>query len=181
MDAVAPVEGFATRLWPVSSDRPRDDRAVGLRETRSDSPSRLISVVCYAFHAETTRRFESRLSGDDDADDPIWFIERLADRELAFALPFGGAWFDIGSLDGYVDAFSWRFGGGAAVRGSDLGESVDGTRATTGADPALEHTVVPHEVMRTDRATQSSIVGSGAEAPGFGFSNARTGANVSVA
>ncbi|ELZ30300.1 Nucleotidyl transferase [Halosimplex carlsbadense 2-9-1] len=162
------------------------DRVVEFREKPSDPPSTLVSIACYAFPAETVGQFETYLSGDNNPDEPGWFIEWLIDREPVFAFPFEGAWFDIGTPDGYLDAFSWHLDGAtivhpeATVRNSDLGANVHVMRGATVVDSALEHTVVFPDVKLTDSELHSSIVDTRAELTGVTLSDAQVGANTSL-
>ncbi|WP_123538519.1 sugar phosphate nucleotidyltransferase [Halosimplex salinum] len=162
------------------------DRVVEFEEKPSDPPSTLVSIACYAFPAETIDLFDTYLSGDNNPDEPGWFVEWLLGRDPVFAFSFEGAWFDIGTPDGYLDAFSWSLDGEtlvhpeATVRDSRLRENVHVMRGATVTDSTLERTVVFPDATLSSCETQSAIVDEGTELHSVTLSNAQIGANTSL-
>ncbi|AWB27106.1 sugar phosphate nucleotidyltransferase [Halococcoides cellulosivorans] len=162
------------------------DRVTEFQEKPDDPPSTLVSIACYAFTAETLGLFETYLSGDNNPDEPGWFITWLIDREPVRAFPFEGAWFDIGTPDGYLDAVSWYLDGGtlvhpdARVEDSDLGANVHVMEGATVTDSTLERSVVfPNATLRSCQIF-SSIIDQNTQLEEVTLSNAQIGAYTSL-
>ena len=105
------------------------DRVVDFQEKPDDPKSTLVSIACYAFPADAIR-FGEYLSGDNNPDEPGWFIQWLVDRGSVRPFSFDGIWYDIGTADSYLEAVEFALDGGsivsddATVTDSDIGENV---------------------------------------------------------
>ncbi|MFW6436230.1 MAG: sugar phosphate nucleotidyltransferase [Halococcoides sp.] len=162
------------------------DRVVEFQEKPDDPPSTLVSIACYAFSAETLGLFETYLAGDTNPDEPGWFITWLIDREPVRAFPFDGAWFDIGTPEGYLDAVSWYLDEGtlvhpsATVEDSELGPDVHVMAGATVEDSKLERTIVfPDATLRSCQIF-SSIIDEKTTLEEVTLSNAQIGAYTSL-
>ncbi|MFB6130667.1 MAG: NDP-sugar synthase, partial [Salinigranum sp.] len=83
------------------------DRVVDFQEKPEDPKSTLVSIACYAYPAAVLPQFEEYLAGDNNPDEPGWFVQWLQARGDVYAFSFDGAWFDIGTPESYLDAVSW--------------------------------------------------------------------------
>jgi len=163
-----------------------DDRVVAFQEKPDEPASTLVSIACYAFPAETVGLFDTYLAGENNPDEPGWFVQWLIDREPVYAFPFEGAWFDIGTPEGYLDAVSWYLDGGtlvhpdATVRNSELGENVHVMAGATVVDSTIERSVIfPDAALESCRII-SSLVDEETELEDVSLSNAQIGAHTSL-
>ncbi|MEF8812408.1 MAG: NDP-sugar synthase [Halovenus sp.] len=158
------------------------DRVVDFQEKPADPPSTLVSIACYAFPAEDVR-FEEYLSTGNNPDEPGWFIQWLQERCPIHAFTFDGAWFDIGTPEGYLDAVEWKLDGesvvadGATVRDSQLGTNVHVMGDATVVGSTLERTVVFPGATVTDSRLRNSIVDRDAVLDGLDTTDALVGAH----
>jgi glucose-1-phosphate thymidylyltransferase len=104
-------------------------KVVDFQEKPDDPKSTLVSIACYAFPEESVR-FEEYLSGDNNPDEPGWFIEWLQRQESVYAYSFDEPWFDIGTPEAYLEAVSWalddenQIADDAIVENCTFGENV---------------------------------------------------------
>ena len=141
-----------------------DGEAVVDFQEKPDQPaSSLVSVACYAFPAADSQ-FEAYLAGDNNPDEPGWFIQWLRKRRRIRAFTFEDAWFDIGSPDGYLDAISWKLNGDtvvaetATVENADLSGSVHIMDGATVTDATLERSIVfPEATVRSSTLCRSIV------------------------
>ncbi|MFC6836401.1 NDP-sugar synthase [Halomarina ordinaria] len=123
------------------------DRVVDFQEKPDDPKSTLVSIACYAF-PESSVRFAEYLEGDNNPDEPGWFIEWLQAEEPVYAYCFEEPWFDIGTPEAYLEAVAWALGGENRVAsdvdtdGCSLGENVHVMPGATLEDVSLSNTVV---------------------------------------
>ncbi|MFB6150811.1 MAG: sugar phosphate nucleotidyltransferase [Haloarculaceae archaeon] len=173
----------ATQYGVIAVD---DDRVTAFQEKPDDPPSTLVSIACYAFPAETMGLIDTYLSGDNNPDEPGWFIQWLIDREPVYAFSFQGAWFDIGTPEGYLDAVAWYLDGGtlvhpdATVRDSDLGQNVHVMEGATVVDSELERSVVFPDAKLSSCQIYSSIIDEETELEDVSLSNAQIGAHTQM-
>ncbi len=141
-----------------------DDQVVDFQEKPDDPKSTLVSIACYAFPADSIR-FSEYLSGDNNPDEPGWYIEWLQSREAVYTYPFDGIWFDIGTPDAYFEAVEWGLEGesliedGATVEETDVGDTVHVMDGATVTGSELEQTVVFPNADIADSALEDSIIG----------------------
>lgn len=158
------------------------DRVVDFEEKPDDPSGTLVSIGCYAFPRETLSRLSTYLEEGNDPDEPGWFVSWLQSREPTYAYTFDGAWFDIGTLESYLDAVAWQLDGE-----SRIGESVSLENATIGAnvhvmegatlvDVELERTVVFSDVTLESVDASRSVVDEGATLAHITLNDAMVGA-----
>ncbi|PSP52533.1 glucose-1-phosphate thymidylyltransferase, partial [Halobacteriales archaeon QH_3_68_24] len=137
-----------------------DDRVVEMQEKPENPDTTLVSIACYAFPAGAVR-FEEYLAGDNNPDEPGWFIQWLQDRSPVHAYTFDGAWFDIGTPGSYLETVAWELGGenlvaDATLENVDLGENVHVLGDATVVDSSLDGSVVfPGTTVRDCEVTGS--------------------------
>ncbi|MEF8887603.1 MAG: NDP-sugar synthase [Haloarculaceae archaeon] len=161
------------------------EEVVDFQEKPEDPPSTLVSIACYAFPAEAVR-FGEYLAGDNNPDEPGWFIQWLVDRESVYAFSFDGAWYDIGTPDSYLEAVEWALEGesvvadSATVEDSTVGANVHVTEGATVRDATLERSVVFPGATVTDGVVRDSLVDSEADIRGLDLSGALVGSYTQI-
>ncbi|WP_336326747.1 nucleotidyltransferase family protein [Halovenus sp. HT40] len=176
-DVGAPADASAYGVIDVDGDRVQS-----FEEKPDDPPSSLVSIACYAFPGEDVR-FDEYLAGDNNPDEPGWFIQWLQDHRPVRAFTFDGAWYDIGTPEGYLDAVAWALDGenviepGATVENTDLGTNVhimDGAQVT---DSTLDRTLVFKDAIISESTFRESIIDCESEVHGLDLAGALIGAH----
>lgn len=163
-----------------------DDRVVEFQEKPDEPKSTLVSIACYAFPSQTIELFDAYLKGENNPDEPGWFIQWLHDRQDVFAFDFDGIWFDIGTPETYLDAVAWaidddqQIADDAEVVDSTLGETVLIGSGATVTNSTLERTIVFDDVEITDASLEGSIIDEEATVADVSLSEARIGAHSKV-
>ena len=134
-------------------------------EEKPDTPaSSLISIACYGFPADTLELFDVYLDGDNNPDEPGWFLQWLQAREQVRAFTFDGAWFDIGTAGSYLDAAAYELDGDtsicptAHVENSEIGDNVQIMDGATVVDSELERAVVFPETTIRGSSIKNSLI-----------------------
>ncbi|WP_436936087.1 sugar phosphate nucleotidyltransferase [Halovenus marina] len=123
------------------------DRVVDFEEKPDDPSSTLVSIACYAFPAEDVR-FEEYLAGDNNPDEPGWFIQWLQERCPVSAFTFEEAWFDIGTPESYLDAVEWALDGESVVADSATIENATiGDNVYVMGDATIRNTILDRAVV----------------------------------
>ncbi|AEN05072.1 sugar phosphate nucleotidyltransferase [Halolamina sp.] len=162
------------------------DRIVDFQEKPDEPKSTLVSIACYAFPQETLPKFETYLAGENNPDEPGWFIQWLQSREAVHAFTFDGAWFDIGTPDSYLEAVAWKLGGenlvadDATVENSELGENVHVMSGATIEGSSVNRSVIFEDVSITDTELERSIVDESCEIKGMHLCDALIGAHSEI-
>ncbi|PSQ17556.1 glucose-1-phosphate thymidylyltransferase [Halobacteriales archaeon QS_8_69_26] len=157
------------------------DRIVDFQEKPDEPSSTLVSIACYAFPAESLGLLEEYLAGDNNPDEPGWFVQWLQSRRSTYAFSFEGAWFDIGTPESYLDAVAWHLDGdsvvedGAQVTASDVGENVHVMPGAKVRDASLERAVVFPDARIRDADVYGSVVDEHARVEGLDLSGALIG------
>ncbi len=160
-----------------------DDRVVNFQEKPDDPNSTLVSIACYGFPAETLSKFDDYLAGDNNPDEPGWFLQWLQKRGDVHAFTFDGAWFDIGTPESYLDAVSWYLGGenhvadSATVENTELGENVHVMADAEVSDSSLDESVVFRGATIRDADIRQSIIDEGTRVENLDLSGALIGAH----
>jgi glucose-1-phosphate thymidylyltransferase len=147
------------------------DRVVDFQEKPADPKSTLVSIACYAFPADAVR-FAEYLSGDNNPDEPGWYVQWLQANDEVYAYSFEEPWFDIGTPDAYLEAVAWALGGETVVAGDadltdcDLGENVHVMSGAELTDVSLTDCVVFPEATIEDSDLVDSIVDEHASVTG---------------
>ncbi|GAB3684680.1 NDP-sugar synthase [Salinarchaeum chitinilyticum] len=163
------------------------DRVVDFEEKPEQPASTLVSIACYGFPADTLGLLETYLAGDNNPDEPGWFVQWLVDREPVSAFAFDEAWFDIGTPESYLDAVSWYLDGGqlihpeAEVRESDLGENVHVMRGAEIVDTELERAIVFPDATLQSCEIRSSIIDEETVLDNLNLAGAQIGAHTRIA
>ena len=139
------------------------DRVVDFEEKPDDPPSTLVSIACYAFPADALA-FEEYLAGDNNPDEPGWFIQWLQAKRSVYAYTFDGAWFDIGTAEGYLETVAWALDGesaiesGATVANSSIDDDVHVMDGATIENATVERSVVFPDVTIENATVTGSLV-----------------------
>jgi len=163
------------------------DRVTDFEEKPDDPDSTLISIACYAYPAETLDLFEEYLAGDNNPDEPGWFVQWLQDRRAVHAFSFEGAWFDIGTPESYLDAVAWELDGdnlideGATLEDTTLGGNVQVMEGTQITDSHLDGSVVFPDATLRNCDVRDSIIDEGTHLTGIDFAGALVGAHTQIA
>jgi glucose-1-phosphate thymidylyltransferase len=161
------------------------EQVVDFQEKPDDPKSTLVSIACYAFPAESIS-FEEYLAGDNNPDEPGWYVEWLQDQESVYAYVFDGVWFDIGTPESYLEAIAWALDGDcviaedATIENTDLGENVhvmDGAHVT---DSELSGSIVFPETRIEDCSIRDSIIDEGTHIEDLDLAGALIGAHTQI-
>ena len=162
-------------------------RVVDFEEKPDKPASTLVSIACYGFPADTLGLLQTYLAGDNNPDEPGWFVQWLVDRERVNAFTFDEAWFDIGTPESYLDAVSWYLDGGqlihpsATVENSDLGENVHVMANAEIVDTELERAIVFPDATLHSCAIRSSIIDEETVLENLNLAGAQIGAHTRIA
>jgi len=153
------------------------ERVVDFQEKPDEPRSTLVSVACYAFPADSVR-FAEYLAGDNNPDEPGWYLDWLQAQEPVYAYTFEDVWFDIGEKDSYLDTVEWRLDDGsfvhpdATVQNSNLGAAVQVMAGAEVTDSTLDRTVVFPGANVHDCDIDETILDSDVELEGLRITNA---------
>ncbi|MBX0302547.1 sugar phosphate nucleotidyltransferase [Haloarcula salinisoli] len=139
------------------------DEIVDFQEKPDNPKSTLVSIACYAFPADAIR-FDEYLAGDNNPDEPGWFIQWLVDQGSVRPFSFDDVWYDIGTADSYLEAVEFALEGGqiiaddATVENSKLGDNVHVLPGATIKNSSVENTVVFQDASITDADVSDSVI-----------------------
>ncbi|ELY60410.1 Nucleotidyl transferase [Natronococcus amylolyticus DSM 10524] len=162
------------------------DRVVDFQEKPDDPKSTLVSIACYAFPRDALSLFDTYLEGDNNPDEPGWFVQWLQDREPTYAYTFEGAWFDIGTPESYLDAVAWHLDGesliadSATLENATIGENVHVMDDVTLIDTELDHAVVFPEATIENGGVRRSIIDEGTRLEDLDLAGALIGAHTTI-
>ncbi|WP_394741330.1 sugar phosphate nucleotidyltransferase [Natronococcus roseus] len=162
------------------------DRVVDFQEKPDDPKSTLVSIACYAFPRDALTLFDTYLEGDNNPDEPGWFVQWLQDREPTYAYTFEGAWFDIGTPESYLDAVAWHLEGdsliadSATLENATIGENVHVMDDVTLIDTELDHAVVFPEATIENGGVRRSIIDEGTRLEDLDLAGALIGAHTTI-
>lgn len=144
-------------------------RVVDFQEKPDHPASTLVSIACYAFPADTLPSLDEYLAGDNNPDEPGWFIQWMQSRQRVDAFTFDGAWFDIGTPESYRDAVKWHLDGdtkvadSATVRDSDIGENVHVMPGAEVINSSVESSIIFPDTTVQNATLSESIIDEEAE------------------
>ena len=159
------------------------DRVVDFQEKPSDPRSTLVSIACYIFPRSVLSQFGEYLSGDNNPDEPGWFVQWLRSRRPVHAFTFDEAWFDIGTPESYLEAVAWKLDGdniveeSATVTNSDLGENVHVMAGATVEDSEVDRSIVFENATIHECTIRDSIIDEETSVSGLDLSSALIGAH----
>ncbi|WP_114578049.1 sugar phosphate nucleotidyltransferase [Saliphagus sp. LR7] len=162
------------------------DRVVDFQEKPDNPASTLVSIACYAFPRESVSLLSEYLAGDNNPDEPGWFVQWLVDREPTYAFTFEGAWFDIGTPESYLEAVRWQLEGEsivadtARVEDSTIGADVHVMDGATVEGSHLEGSLVFPEATIRDADVRRSIIDEGTVLEGLDLAGALIGAHTRI-
>ncbi|MFC6756004.1 MULTISPECIES: NDP-sugar synthase [Haloarcula] len=140
-----------------------DDEIVDFQEKPDNPKSTLVSIACYAFPADAIR-FDEYLAGDNNPDEPGWFIQWLVDQGSVRPFSFEDVWYDIGTADSYLEAVEFALEGSqivaddATVENSKLGDNVHVLSGATIKNSTVENTVVFKDASIVDADVTNSVI-----------------------
>jgi glucose-1-phosphate thymidylyltransferase len=161
------------------------DEVVDFQEKPDDPNSTLVSIACYAFPAESIR-FAEYLDGDNNPDEPGWFIQWLQAEESVHAFAFDDAWYDIGTPESYLEAVAWELDGGtliaesATVEGSEIGENVHVLPGAEVVDSTVADSVIFSEATIRDCEIHRSIIDTETHIENLDLASALIGAHTHI-
>jgi glucose-1-phosphate thymidylyltransferase len=159
------------------------ERVVDFQEKPENPTSTLVSIACYAFPAGDLDLVGEYLDGDNNPDEPGWFIQWLHTRQAVRAFAFDDAWFDIGTAESYLDAVAWTLDGeslvadDATVRNSDVGANVQVLGGAEIRDSKIRDSVVFPEATVADCDLRDSIIDENTHVEGLDLAGALIGAH----
>lgn len=162
------------------------DQVVDFQEKPDDPNSTLVSIATYAFPASVLPLFEEYLSAGENPDEPGWLIQWLQTQRGVCAFTFGGAWFDIGTPESYLDAVAWYLDGenyvadDAVVENTVLGENVHVMAGAEVIDSTLDETVVFPEVHIRGSDIRRSIIDRETDIENLDLAGALIGAHSQI-
>jgi glucose-1-phosphate thymidylyltransferase len=139
------------------------DEIVDFQEKPEDPKSTLVSIACYAFPADSIR-FDEYLAGDNNPDEPGWFIQWLVDQGSVRPFSFDDAWYDIGTPESYLEAVEFALEGesiiadDATVENSEIGDNVHVLSGATIEDSSVSDTVVFQDAHIADADVSESVI-----------------------
>ena len=161
------------------------ERVVDFQEKPEEPNSTLVSIACYAFPAESIR-FEEYLSGENNPDEPGWFLQWLQSREAVNAFVFEEPWFDIGTPESYLEAIAWELDGDsviaetADVERSTIGDNVHVMADAEIVDSTLDHSIVFEDAVVRDCEIHDTIIDEGTTIENVDLAGALLGAHTQL-
>ncbi|WP_257298962.1 NDP-sugar synthase [Haloarchaeobius sp. FL176] len=162
------------------------DRVVDFQEKPDDPKSTLVSIACYGFTAESVGLLEEYLTGDNNPDEPGWFVQWLQARQPTYAFTFEGAWFDIGTPESYLDAVAWYLDGenhiaeSATLSDTSLGENVHIMGDAEVVDSHVDNSVVFPDATIVESDIRNSIIDEKTHLDNLDLAGALIGAHTKI-
>ena len=159
-------ESIAQQIGIVDLD---GDRIVDFEEKPEEPPSTLGSIACYYFPEDQVSLFndyenhfqDSDVPADEYLDEPGRLIEWAHKRTNMYAFSFDGAWFDIGTREGYLDAMD-HVVDGSVVRGDTdncvIGDNVFIMDGATLKNVEIHNSIVFPDATIIDAEVRDSII-----------------------
>jgi glucose-1-phosphate thymidylyltransferase len=163
-----------------------NDRVVDFQEKPSNPTSSLISIACYIFPEDSLSLLDEYLAGENNPDEPGWFIQWLQARNPVHAFTFDEAWFDIGTAESYLEAVAWHLDGenriapSATVENTAVGENVHVMAGAEIRDSSLDRSVVFPEATIANSDIRSSIIDEHTQVENMDLAGALIGAHSEV-
>jgi len=163
-----------------------DSVVVNFQEKPDNPNSTLVSIACYAFPSGTLKLFDEYLAGDNNPDEPGWFIQWLQSRQDVHAFTFEDPWFDIGTPESYIEAMAWYLDGDnevhrdATIENADLRGNVHVMSGAEIVDTTLDNVVVFPDATITDCEIRNSLIDEKTEIDSLNLSGAVIGAHTQL-
>lgn len=162
------------------------ERVIDFQEKPDDPNSTLVSIACYAFPEETLALLDEYLAGDNNPDEPGWFLQWLQKREDLYAFTFDGAWFDIGTPGSYLDAVAWQLDGDdfvddtAVVENTTIGENVHVMANAELLNSSVDNSVIFPDTIVRDCDIRDSIIDENTHVENLDLAGALIGAHTQI-
>lgn len=162
------------------------NHVIDFQEKPDEPKTTLVSIACYGFPAEVLRLFDEYLAGDNNPDEPGWFIQWLQSRRRVHAFTFEEQWFDIGTPESYIDALAWKLDGdnyvhpAATIDSTELRGNVQVMADAELADSVLAETVVFPGATVTDSEIRRSLIDEQTRVDSLDLSGAVIGAHTQL-
>ncbi|MEF8771338.1 NDP-sugar synthase [Halodesulfurarchaeum sp.] len=163
-----------------------ETEVTNFQEKPDDPQSTLVSIATYAFPADSLSLLETYLEGDNNPDEPGWFIQWLQDRGPVHAFTFDGAWFDIGTPESYLDAVRWALDGDtviadtAVLEDTSVGENVHVMANAEIANSHVSNAVIFPQATIRNCEVRDSIIDEQTCIEHIDFSGALIGAHTEI-
>jgi glucose-1-phosphate thymidylyltransferase len=146
-----------------------ETKITGFKEKPDEPPSTLASTACYFFPQDQLSLFDeyeehfkqTDVPADQYLDEPGRLIEWAHKKTPMYAYSFEGDWFDIGTVEGYLDSTGTLLGDSlikGEVEDSRIGDNVVVMEGATVKDSRLENTIVFPNAHIEDSEVRGSIV-----------------------
>lgn len=163
-----------------------DDEVTDFQEKPDRPASTKVSIACYAFPADELAALDAYLEGENNPDEPGWFLAWLQARQPVYAFSFDGAWYDIGTPDSYLEAVAWYLDGesyvesGAEVTGSNIGQNVHVMSGAAVRDADIEESVIFGDAVVSSCELRRCIIDEETEINGIDLNGALIGAHTQI-
>lgn len=146
-----------------------DEEITGFKEKPENPPSTLASTACYFFPGDQLSLFDeyeehfkqTEIPADQYLDEPGRLIEWAHKKTPMYAYSFEGDWFDIGTVEGYLDSTKAILGDSlidGEIEDSRIGENVVIMEGATVVNSRLENTIVFPNAHIEDSEVRRSII-----------------------
>lgn len=146
-----------------------DTEITGFKEKPENPPSTLASTACYFFPGDQLSLFDeyeehfkqTDIPADQYLDEPGRLIEWAHKKTPMYAYSFEGDWFDIGTVEGYLDSTQALLGDSlidGEIEDSRIGENVVIMEGATVVNSRLENTIVFPGAHIEDSEVRRSII-----------------------
>ncbi len=131
----------------------RSNKIKGFKEKPDEPPSTLASTACYYFDKDNINLFhkyeehfkEKGVPKEEYLDEPGRLIEWAHKQTNMYAYSFTGDWFDVGTINGYLEAISKVTENNlieGETQGCDIGENVVIMKGAVVERSSIENTIV---------------------------------------
>lgn len=148
-----------------------DDRITDFEEKPEEPPSTLASIAMYYFPEEKLSLFKeyeqhfqkTDVPADQYLDEPGRLLEWAHNRTPTYAFSFDGYWFDVGTPQGYLDAFDTVVDGNinnasTTVKASQIGDNVFIMEGAELEGSRVENSIIFPDTRIKDSEVRNSII-----------------------
>ncbi|MFQ3308079.1 MAG: glucose-1-phosphate thymidylyltransferase [Candidatus Nanohaloarchaea archaeon] len=150
------------------------DKITDFKEKPNNPPSTLASTACYYFPKDQLSLFneyeehfkKTELTADQYLDEPGRLIEWAHNQTPMHAYSFEGDWFDIGTVEGYLDSTKALIGDSlieGEVEDTRIGENVVIMEGAKVVNSRLDNTIVFPDAHIEDSEVRRSIIDNDVE------------------
>ncbi|PSH00139.1 MAG: glucose-1-phosphate thymidylyltransferase [Nanohaloarchaea archaeon SW_4_43_9] len=179
---------LATGFGIVDTD---GDKIKDFVEKPDQPPSTLASTACYYFPRKDIELFhkyekhfrDTDVPADKYLDEPGRLIEWAHEKTDMFTYSFDGDWYDIGTVQGYVEAMSSVVDGNIIkgdTENSDIGENVFVMEGSTLKNTTVENSIIFANTEVNDSEIRNSIIDKFCEIEDTDMKNALVGEHTTL-